>query len=172
MRAFRARLAALALVSGMTLSSCASDMYGDPYGYGGVSVGYGYSGYGYPGYDYSGYGYPGYGYGYSPYYGYGFGYGYGYGTYDPFGWYGDSYYPGVGIYVYDRYRNRHLWSSDQQRYWTNRNTRWQHRFETTTTNENWSGWNRSNVQGRSSNTDNSQHHWRGPNGERQNRERH
>ena len=50
MRTSKLRLAALALVSGITLGGCA---YGyDPYGYGGgVSVGYGNYGYG------SGYGY-------------------------------------------------------------------------------------------------------------------
>lgn len=165
MRASQLRVAALALVSGLSLSGCAYDMYGDPYGYGGVSVGYGYDGYGYPGYGYGGYGY-------SPYYGNG--YGYGYGAYDPFGWQGDYYYPGVGIYVYDRYRNRHTWDNDQQRYWTDRRTRWQSRSGTTTTNENWSGWNRSreqgrtNWQGRSQRTDdNSQHHWRSENQQRQ-----
>src|SRR5690349_6126413 len=110
MRIPRLRLAALAAVSGIALTGCAYDMYGD---------GYGYDGYGY--------GYPrssvsigiGYGGGYGGYYG-GYGYGYpygGYGYYDPFGWYGDYYYPGTGIYVYDRYRNRREWTDDQRRYW-------------------------------------------------------
>lgn len=137
MRVPELRLAALALVSGLGLSGCASDMYGDPYGYGGV--GYGYN-----------YGYPGYGYGNSPYYGsgYGYGYGYGYGAYDPFGWQGDYYYPGVGIYVYDRYRNRHVWNDDQRRYWADRQSRWQSRGGTPSNNENWSGWNRQRGQGR------------------------
>jgi len=103
----RLKLAAVALVAGVSLAGCAYDMYGDPYGYGyapygGVSVGVGYGG-----------GYGGY------YGGYGYGYPYGYG-YDPFGWYGDYYYPGTGIYVYDSYRNRHEWSGDQRRYWENR----------------------------------------------------
>ena len=56
MRVPRLRLAAVALISGMALSGCAYDMYGDGYGYGGygpyssVSIGYGsgyYGGYGY-----------------------------------------------------------------------------------------------------------------------------
>ena len=43
----RIRLAALALTSGIVLSGCAYDMYGDPYGYGygprsNVSIGVGY----------------------------------------------------------------------------------------------------------------------------------
>jgi len=133
MRVPRFRFAALALVSGLALSGCAYDMYGDPYGYGGVSVGVG-----------SGY-YGGYGYG-SPYGSYGYGYpygGYGYGAYDPFGWYGNYYYPGSGIYVYDRHRARHVWTGDQQRYWQDRRSRWQSRTGSTTTSDNWSGWDRS-----------------------------
>jgi hypothetical protein len=82
----------------LALGGCA---YGD-YGYGA-----GYGGYG------SYYGDYGYGTPYS-------GYGYGYGGYDPFGWYGDYYYPGVGIYVFDRNRHRHVWNGDQQRYWSGR----------------------------------------------------
>ena len=63
-----------------------------------------------------------YGYVGGPYYGLGYGGGYFYGGYgyDPFGWYGDYYYPGVGIYVYDSHRNRHVWNDSQRRYWTNR----------------------------------------------------
>src|SRR5215218_11008564 len=112
----RIRLAALAAVGGLGLSGCAYGMYGDDYGYGygygypqsGVSVSIGSSyGYGYPygGYGYSNYGYPYGGYGYS-----------GYGGYDPFGWYGNYYYPGSGIYVYDRNRTRYRWTDQQQRY--------------------------------------------------------
>lgn len=138
MRVPQLRLIALAAVSGIALSGCAYDMYGDPYGYGGVSVGVG-SGYGY------GYGYPYGGYGYGAY-----GYGYGYGGYDPFGWYGDYYYPGSGIYVYDRYRTRHVWNDNQRRYWQDRRDRWQHRTGSTatpTTGENWSGWDRRHWRG-------------------------
>ena len=129
----RMRLA-IALAGGaLTLSACAYDTYGDPYGYGpygGVSLGY-YGG---------GYGPYGYGYGYAPY---GYGYGsYGYGAYDPFGWYGDYYYPGVGIYVYDRGRNRHVWNDTQRRYWTVRAGNWQGRSGTTRVRENWSGFSR------------------------------
>jgi hypothetical protein len=144
MRVPRLRLAALAAASGIALSGCVYGMYGDPYGngygsYGGLSVGYG-----------SGYG----GYGYGSPYGYGGYYG-GYGGYDPFGWYGDYYYPGSGIYVYDRYRNRHRWSDDQQRYWSQRRQEWQSHSGTTTTTgtrENWSGWDRSRWRSRDSNT--------------------
>jgi hypothetical protein len=80
----RLKLAALAAIGGVSLAGCAYDTYGSPYGYGyapygGVSVGIGYGGYG--GY-YGGYGYGPYDYGY-----------------DPFGWYGDFYYPGAGIYI-------------------------------------------------------------------------
>ena len=150
MRVPRLRFAALTLVTGIVLSGCASDMYGDPYGYGygpysGVSVGIGYGG-----------GYGGYGYGY-PYGGYGYG-GYGYGGYgyDPFGWYGDYYYPGSGIYVYDRYRRRHEWTDDQRRYWEQRRDQWRsHPSGTTTTTsgtENWGGWDRSHWRDRGSST--------------------
>jgi hypothetical protein len=99
------RLAAVAAV-GAALGGCAT--YG-PYGYSGVSVGYG-SGY----YD-DGY-YGGYGYGY-PYRGYGYGYGSGvYGG--PYGgWYNNYYYPGTGIYVYDRNRRSYRMSDAQRRYW-------------------------------------------------------
>jgi hypothetical protein len=145
MRVSQLRLAAVALTSGILLGGCAYDMYGGDYGYGygpygysyprsGVSIGIGYGG-GYGGY---GYGYP-----YGGYYG-GYGYPYGgyYGGYNPFGWYGNYYYPGSGIYVYDVNRTRHVWSGDQQRYWTQRRQQWQSRGGTTSTRENWSGWDR------------------------------
>jgi hypothetical protein len=85
---------------------------------------------------YGGY-YGDYGYGY-PYYGAGFGYGYGY---DPFGWYGDYYYPGTGIYVYDSGRNRHVWNDRQRHYWTTRETQYRTRTGRTWSGENWSGFN-------------------------------
>jgi hypothetical protein len=148
MRVSHIRLAAVALTSGILLSGCAYDMYGDPYGYGygygprsSVSIGVGYGGYGYGGYPYGGY-YGGYGYG-SPYGGYG---------YDPFGWYGDYYYPGSGIYVYDRSRTRHVWSGDQQRYWSERRQQWQGHAGSTSTGENWSGWDRSHWRNREGST--------------------
>ena len=61
MRISQIRFVALALTSGIVLSGCAYDMYGDPYGYGygprsSVSIGVGYgSGYGSYG-SYGGYG--------------------------------------------------------------------------------------------------------------------
>lgn len=143
MRVPKLRLAALALVSGIALSGCAYDMYGDDYGYGYGpygGVGIGYNGY------YGAYGYGGYPYGYG-------GYGYGGYGYDPFGWYGDYYYPGTGIYVYDRYRTRHVWNDDQRRYWDQRQQWWRNHHTGTTTatggTENWSGWDRSHWGGRS-----------------------
>jgi hypothetical protein len=148
MRISRIRLAVLALTSGIVLGGCAYDTYGDPYGYGygygprsSVSVGVGYGG------GYGGYGYGGYGYG-DPYGGYYGGYG-GYGGYDPFGWFGDYYYPGSGSYVYDRSRTRHVWSGDQQNYWTQRRQQWQnHGGTTSSTGANWSGWDRSRSRDR------------------------
>ena len=138
MRVLQLRLAAIALAGGIALSGCAYDDYG--YGYGG------YGGY--------------YGYGYSPY-GYGYPYGdyYGYGGYSPFGWYGDSYYPGVGIYVYDRSRTRRVWNDDQRHYWSGHRDQWQGRTGTTTTRENWSGFSR-NGSGMTTGT----HSWRGHRG--------
>lgn len=140
------RLAALALASGIVLSGCAYDMYGDPYGYGygygpqsTVSIGVGYGGYG----GYGGY----YGGGYYPYGGYG--YGYPYGGYDPFGWYGDFYYPGTGIYVYDRDRHRHQWTDEQRRYWEQRRQQWHDHGGTSGTGANWNGWERSHWRDRS-----------------------
>jgi hypothetical protein len=130
----RIPLILLSAVSAVGLSGCA---YGDGFGYGpyggsSVSIGVGYGG-----------GYGGYGYGY-PYGGYG-GYGGYYGGYDPFGWYGDYYYPGTGVYVYDRYRNRHVWNDGQRRYWQDRSSRWQSTRGTNsavTSRENWSRWDR------------------------------
>jgi hypothetical protein len=142
MRVFNFPLAALAFVSGIALSGCAYDMYGDGYGgygsYGGIGVGYGsYGGYGYGGYPY--------GYGYGPYGGYGYG-GYGY---DPFGWYGGYYYPGSGIYVYDRYRHRREMTGDERRHWHEVFARLHQNSpggtattRAATTRENWSGFTR------------------------------
>ena len=69
------------------------------------------SGYGYPG----GYG----GYGYDPRYA---GYGSPYGGYaqPSGGWYSGYYYPGSGVYVYDRERRRHRMTDAQRRYWEQR----------------------------------------------------
>jgi hypothetical protein len=94
--------------------------YGGSYGYGGPYIGVGYS---------SGY--------YDPYYG---GYGYGYG-YDPFGWYGDYYYPGTGIYVYDSHHNRHVWNDSQRNYWTNRQAQYRSHTGRTVERSNWNGFN-------------------------------
>lgn len=121
----RMRLA-LAL-AGSTLSLAACDYYG-PYGYSGVSLGWGYDG---------GY-YSPYGYGY-PYYG-----SY-YGGYDPFGWYGNYYYPGTGVFIYDSYHHAHHWNGDQSHYWTTRRSNWEGRTGTTWHHDNWSGFHRSGA---------------------------
>jgi hypothetical protein len=106
MSATRLRTPLILLVAGLGLSACAyDDGYG--YGYGGVSVGYG-NRYCDPYWDdcYSGYGRGGY-------------------AYDPwYGWYGDYYYPGIGIYVFDRSGRRHRWNDDHRRYWEGRRQRW------------------------------------------------
>lgn len=104
MFAYPLRTAALAVAAAVGLSACTT-----PYGYGGVSVGYGsgygpYAGYGY---DYPGYGYSRLGYGYSPYW----------------GWHDNFYYPGTGYYVYDIYRRPYRWTDSHRRYWTTRRER-------------------------------------------------
>ena len=104
MSVFNFKTAALAIVAGVGLSSCA---YG-PYGGLGVGASYG-----------NGYGYGNY---YDPYYGSGYyganynRYGYGYGQ-PYYGWYDGYYYPGTGYYVYDRNRRAQRWSDTQRRYW-------------------------------------------------------
>lgn len=86
----------------------------DGYGYGGVGVGYVSDFYGY-GYG-DGY-YGGGGYGVVGYYdGYGYGGGYG-GLGGLFGWYGDYYYFGSGIYVYDCDCWLYWWNDGQCCYW-------------------------------------------------------
>jgi hypothetical protein len=134
----RLKLAALALAGGVSLAGCAT-----------------------------GYGYGEYGYGYGPYYGgyaypYGYDYGYG-GYYDPFGWYGDFYYPGVGIYVYDRDHHRHEWNDDQRRYWESRRSTWQSRTgRTWGGSENWSGWHHHDSSTSTTTTNPPSHHWNRP----------
>jgi hypothetical protein len=82
----------LALAGALALGGC----YEDGYGYGGGA----YAGGGYYGDGYAD-GYYGDGYGY-----YGDGY---YGGYPPFGWYNGFYYPGSGLFIYDRSGHRHDW---------------------------------------------------------------
>jgi hypothetical protein len=104
----RMRIAAL-LVAAAALGGCAYNGLGLGVGYG---SGYGPYGY-YDPYYGSGYGYYGSRYGYSPY---GMGY---YGS--PYwGWYDGWYYPGTGYYVYDRERQRRLWTEAERRYWGER----------------------------------------------------
>jgi hypothetical protein len=82
---------ALAGLAALGLTACVTD---DGYGYG--SVGYASGYYGDGGADYAYAGPAG------------------------FGWYGDYYYPGAGVYVYDRNRRPYRWNGDQQRYWQSR----------------------------------------------------
>ncbi|HEX6740350.1 MAG TPA: hypothetical protein VF079_00955 [Sphingomicrobium sp.] len=164
MRVSKLRLAAVALIGGITLGGCAYG-FGDPYGsYGGLGVGYGnygYGGYGDPyGYGY-GYGYPG-GYGYygNPYGGYGNYLGYGYGGY-PYGWYNGYYYPGTGYYVYDGNHHRRQITDAERQYWRDKFARYRSGSTSGTTvttssitpRENWSGFKR--VRTRTVDTSNS-----------------
>lgn len=95
--------AGLILAATLGLAACADD-YGNGYGYGSI----GYAG--------------GYNSEYDRYYGDPYGYRsvpYGY-VGSNFGWYGDYYYPGTGVYIYDRRGNRRQWSSQHRSYWENR----------------------------------------------------
>lgn len=107
----------LAAVGALALGGCAYGGYG---GYG--SLGYG-GGYGSAGY-YGDYGYGSYG---SPYW----------------GWYDDFYYPGTGIYVYDRQRRRHVWNDRQRNHWNGRRQAVVSSSQSRPVlRENWSGFNR------------------------------
>jgi hypothetical protein len=117
------RLAFALAAATLGLTACVDDLYGP----------YGYDAYGYP----YGYGYGAYGYGYGGYYG----------SYDPFGWYGDYYYPGVGFYVYDSHRHPYHWNHDQQHYWMSRRSDWHGRTGGTWNHGNWSGFHRSGSTG-------------------------
>lgn len=100
------RIGLVALIGGIGMGTAACT---NGYGYGGASLGYGSGYYADPYYD------GGYGAGYA---GYGGGYG-GYGG-GGFGWYNDFYYPGTGMYVYDRNRRPFRWNDGQRRYWQGR----------------------------------------------------
>ncbi len=93
-----AKLLRVAFIGGAvaTLGACADGYYGGGYG-GGVAYAGGYSGpLGYGGDYYGGVGYPGYGY------------------------YNDYYYPGTGIYVFDRGGRRRSWNDDERNHWQHR----------------------------------------------------
>lgn len=127
----RLRTAILAMSATIGLGACSTYYGDDGYGYGGVSVGYGSGGYYDPYYDRYGYGY-------------GRGYGGGYG--DPYyGWHNNYYYPGTGIFIYDRIGRRHRWNDDYRRYWEGRRLRWGNRGQLT---DNWSEFRREQMQDR------------------------
>lgn len=136
------------VVCAITVSVAALAGCDENYGYGGPAVGYG-PGPGGPG-AYGDYGPgPGPGAGYDGYYdGYYGGYGdpyssAGYPGY--FGWYGGFYYPGSGIYVYDRYRRPYRWNGNQQHYWSGQRRAYgsQGDGRNLRGNPNWGGFNRS-----------------------------
>jgi len=111
---------AVAIAAGLlALGGCADD-----YGYNGVSVGAGYGGGYAPGYYGGGYG----GYGYAPSY---------------YGWYNDFYYPGTGVYVYDRYRRPFRWNDGQRAYWEGRRDAWRGGA----IRDQWRGWGRGGWRG-------------------------
>lgn len=94
------RFGLLSLIGGLAFGTAACT---DGFGYGGASLGYGSAYYADP-YFAGG----GWGGGLAP----GFG--------GPFGWYNDFYYPGTGVFVYDRYRRPFRWNDAQRRYWQGR----------------------------------------------------
>ena len=101
---FLASVLLLAAAGGLSACSTWDDGYG--YGYGGLSVGYGNAGYYDPWYD--------------PYWSY-------YQSNPYWGWYDGYYYPGTGIYVYDRWRRPFRWSDRHRRYWFDRRSHWDRR---------------------------------------------
>ena len=109
----RLLLAAAVTAGAAAVSGCSTY---DSYGYSGVSVGLNY-------------GSPYYG---SPYYGGGYGYQTpyyrgGYVTSPYAGWYSNYYYPGTGVYVYDRNRRGYRWNNQQRNYWQQRRVQRRHR---------------------------------------------
>ena len=107
-----------ALAIGVLLAAGACSEYGDSRGYGYSSVSVGYSSDGYRYRDR-----------YADRY---------YDRYDPYyssyyGWYDNYYYPGVGVYLYDRSGSRHRWNDGQRRYWESRRGQSEQR-------ENWGGY--------------------------------
>ena len=113
------RLPALLVASSLAVAGCA---YGDGYGYGGISAGYG--GYCDPYWD--------------DCYGGGGG-----GYYDPwYGWYDDYYYPGWGVFVYDQWRRPHRWNDHHRSFWEQRRSRWGNRNWNDRRWQRWDGWDR------------------------------
>jgi len=103
----RLRSALLALATLPALAAC-DTYYGDRgygYGYGGVSLGFG-RGYYDPWYD--------------PYWDH-------YASNPYWGWYNGFYYPGSGIFIYDRWRRPFRWSDRHRRFWMDRRSHWERR---------------------------------------------
>jgi hypothetical protein len=91
----------LLTAAALSLGACAAD------GYTGVNVGFGYD---YPFYDPAACWNSGW---------------YDYGWSGPYcGWYDGLFYPGTGIYVYDREHHAHLWSDADKTYWNQRRDQW------------------------------------------------
>ena len=119
----RFRSALVLLAASLGLGACS---YGHGYGYGSGRVSVGYS---------SGYCDPYY---YDCYRGR-----YGRRAYDPwYGWYGDYYYPGVGIFIYDRWGGRRHWDDNHRRFWFDRRRHWGNRDWNDRRWENWGGFRR------------------------------
>lgn len=112
---------ALGAIATTTLGGC---YYGDVYGAGYASRDDCAARYGAAYYDYDGYAYDD-GYGYDCYDAADYGSGFvqiGFGG----GWYDDYYYPGHGLWMFDRYRNRYPLRDHYLSYWGGRRAWWKH----------------------------------------------
>jgi hypothetical protein len=122
----------LPAAAALTLGGCGG------YGYGGVDIGYGgYNSY----YD-------------DDYYGY-------YSSQPYWGWYNGYYYPGTGVYVYDRYNRRIPWNAYQRSYWLGRQNYWRARPDWSNRGfrDNWRGYRQDGRQWQG--RDNDRRDWRG-----------
>jgi len=132
-------LRTIALISAAALGLGACSSYDRGFGY--ASVGYASAGYCDPYYDdCHGGGYYDRGY-------------YGRDRYPSYyGWYGDHYYPGVGIHVFDRYGRRHRWNDYHRRHWEGRRYSYRnsrdYREDRREIRENWSDFRRERAQDR------------------------
>jgi hypothetical protein len=116
----RLRSALILLAATVGLGACG---YGQGYGHSRVSLGYS-SGYCDPFYDdcHRGFGRR---------------------AFDPwYGWYDDHFYPGVGIFVFDRWGRRHHWRDHHRRFWFDRRRHWGNRDWNDRRWENWRGFRR------------------------------
>lgn len=68
------------------------------------------------------------------------GYGAGYYSQPYYGWYQNYYYPGTGIYIYDRRGVRQRWSGAHRNYWQGQRQYYRDQRSWGQRQPNWSGW--------------------------------